>query len=128
MQNIFQFEKKKCGLKKILSSIKDVEKIKKKMIMNDKILVPLDSEKIQNSLASSRNVLQQLPPKQREIQFELDRPFRSKHYPIIHLLLNNVSNQIISHAIPNPEERKHISFYISDKKKKNFKRKFYKTL
>ena len=35
--------------------------------MDIKVLIPLDSEKIQNSLAASRNVLQKLSKKQREV-------------------------------------------------------------
>jgi len=66
-------------------------------------LIPLNSEKIKTYLKnlrgdqlSSTDILNQ--------SLELSKEFRSKDYPLIHLLLQNPLSELISMAVPNPSQ------------------------
>jgi hypothetical protein len=65
--------------------------------------VPLTSDKIKNYLKNLRS--EQLAPDVLNQTLDLAKEFRSKDYPLIHLLLQNPLAELISAAVPSPSAR-----------------------
>ncbi|KAL6055922.1 Leucine-rich repeat-containing protein C10orf11 [Balamuthia mandrillaris] len=80
--------------------------------MEFKKVVPLNSEKIKRYLQEIHS--HSLPPQVLNQSLDLSREFRSKDYPLIHLLLQNPLQELISMAAPRPadsEEKQHLFLY-----------------
>ncbi len=63
-------------------------------------LIPLTSEKIKAYLKNLRS--DQLSSDVLNQNLDLTKEFRSKDYPLIHLLLQNPLHELISMAVPAP--------------------------
>ncbi|KAL6075290.1 Leucine-rich repeat-containing protein C10orf11 [Balamuthia mandrillaris] len=80
--------------------------------MEFKKVVSLNSEKIKRYLQEIHS--HSLPPQVLNQSLDLSREFRSKDYPLIHLLLQNPLQELISMAAPRPadsEEKQHLFLY-----------------